>query len=408
MNSRWSALAAMVIIQISGSFGFYALTVLTPFIKAEFQLSTSAVGLLVISMYLGYLIALLPGGLLTDQFGERVVMVLSITCIGTGAIISSIVPAYWLLFVGLFVLGIGYGPVPSATNKGVFDWFPAEQRTTSLSIKQTGVMVGSAAAGLSLPAIATRTDWRFALAGMAGILFMTFGVLALYSSPEDAPTSNTVTTVRDLRTEFVEMGSLVRAPRLRALVISGFFFGASQFTLMAYILLYLNEELLIVPVIGGLLYTLAQLSGAVTRISLGFVTDAWFTENKHLLLASTGLLGAILYLPFVVFPSTVPLSLVGASIIGIGAVTLGYNGVYLTIASELSSPEKTGSATAISVTSVVLGGIITPPIFGWFVDVSGSYGVSFGLLAGCMLLAGLMALRVGAYSPHDLSDSTTR
>jgi MFS family permease len=399
MRNRWGALGAMTGIQIAGSFGFYALTVLTPFIKTEFGLTRSGVGLLVVALYAGYLVSLLPGGILTDQLGERAILAVAVVSIAVGAVLVSLVPAYWLLFVGLLIIGAGYGPVPSGTNKGVFDWFPVEQRTTGLSIKQTGVMAGTATAGVVLPTLAARTDWRLAMGVVAGVMVVSLGILAVYLRPADAPTAEQTRELRDIRRELRSIVRLARRRRFGLLLASGFFFGASQFTLLAYVILYLTEELLVVPAVAGFLYTVMQLSGGGTRIVLGFVTDAWFTDRKHLLLAGTGIFGGLAYLPLVGLSDSTPVLFVTTILLILGAMTLGYNGVYLTIAGELVGPEETGSATAVAVTAIIGGAVVTPPVFGHLADVTDGFTVSFGLLTILCLLAGVAAFHIGSYRP---------
>lgn len=391
----------MTTVQIVGSFAFYAFSVLTPFVTAEFNLTRSAVGFIIVAMYVGFLLSLVPGGVFTDQRGERLVLGIALALIAIGSALVSIGPFYWVLMLGMLALGMGYGPIPSGTNKGIFDWFPVDTRTTGLSIKQTGAMVGSALAGVVLPLLATRTNWRYAMLFVAGVLTAGFVVVVLYSQSDESETTEEPDGLIVVVRERLAVSDFVRDSQFRPLLVSGFFFGASQFTVTGYVLLFLTEELLIVPVVAGLLYTATQLSGAGSRIVFGFVTDAWFGERKHLLLGGIGMIAAVAYLPLVVLKPPVTLPAVAAVLVAVGSLALGYNGVYLTIAGELTGPEDTGRATAVSITTISLGGVVTPPVFGYLVDVTSDYSLSFALLAVLCLLGGLAALRIGGYQPAE-------
>lgn len=386
--------------QFVGSLGFFALTALTPFLKAEFGLSNAGVGVLVVSMYAGYLVALVPGGFLTDHIGERRVLAGALAVVGVCELLISVLPSYWMLSGGLFLLGIGYAPVPSGTNKGIFDWFPPDSRATVLSIKQTSVMIGGATAAATLPLLAVWLDWRVAMAAVGATLIASLGLLAVYTSSSG---SNGVEQHRprpSLSAVARRTITLARDARFGSLLASGFFFGAVQFTLMTYVLLYLTEALSVHPAVAGIVYTVMQLAGATTRVILGIVTDGYFATRKFIPLAGMGTLGCLVCVPVILLNETATLPLVAVIMTVFGAVVLGYNGLYLTIAGELVPSEETGAATAVSVSVIILGAVVTPPLFGYIVDRTGSFAPSLGLLAGLSLLAGLAAIRIGAYDPH--------
>lgn len=386
----------MTAMQFVGSLGFYAITALTPFVKAEFSLSNSGVGLLLISMYAGYLLTLLPGGLLTDWIGERRVLAGSFLSIGFGGTLLVAFDSYLAAVVGLFVLGLGYAPVPSATNKGIFDWYPPGRRATGLSIKQTGVMGGSALAAAVLPTVAIARGWRVSMALVVAAVVLSLGIVAAYSRPSDAPLQ-----ARDATLNLLEhvwgMLALARNPRFGPLLVCGFFFGASQFTLTSYVLLYLTESIAIDAAVAGLLYTGMLLAGAAGRIVLGVVTDSYFADRKYLLLAGIGALATLAYVPVAALSAGTPTPLVALALVGLGGVALGYNGVYLTMAGELVDADETGSGTAVSVLVIIGGAVLVPPIFGYVVDATGGYALGLSLLAGLTLVAALSSLRIGSY-----------
>jgi MFS-type transporter involved in bile tolerance (Atg22 family) len=65
---------------------------------------------------------------------------------------------------------------------------------------------------------------------------------------------------------------------------------------------------------------------------------------------------------------------------------LSWGGVYQTLAVELAGQESAGLGTGITTTLLQAGCTVTPSLFGYFVDVTVAYTVSWGMLALCLLL----------------------
>lgn len=398
MHARWRALGLMFAVQLVGSAVFFAPTVLTPFIKSEFGLSAAEVGLLITVLYAGYFCFLIPGGAVTDRLGERSTLAIGLGVLGGVGLVLSASPVYWSVFAGLFVAGIGYATVPPGTNKGVFDWFPAEQRATGLSFKQTGVMIGSAGGAALLPAIAVRSDWRVAFGTVGASALCSLAFVFVYSAPastdgDDSPGASAT---------LAEVWALVRRREVAALLLAGLFFGANQFTLMGYVVLYLTEGLALLPAVAGGLYAAMQLSGAASRIVSGLLADVpWFARRKYLLLVAGGGLAGVLYVPVISLAPGSTLSAVALASAALGALALGYNGIYLTVANELAGPDRTGLSTGIAITAIMIGAVATPPVFGVLVDATGGYAIPLTMLAALSVLAGAAALFVGPYRPPE-------
>lgn len=389
----------MLTVQIIGSLAFLAVTALTPFIKAEFALSSSGVGLLVVTLYFGYFLTLVPGGVLTDIFGERLMISIGLGFIGVFSIAIGAGNGSWILGLGLFALGCGYSMIPPGTNKGVFDWFPPEQLGIGLGIKQTGVMIGGAISAALLPLLATRTGWRAAFSAVGIVSLVGLGLLIVYSRPTGAvdPEYDSSTTVVEVfQSQLRGVLEVYSETRLSPLLLVGFLFGAAQFTLMTYAVLYLTEQVALTPTVAGLLYTAMQLAGVASRILFGYVADTWFPKTKYRLLFVIGVVGFVAYLVLVSLPLEAPLSVVAIVVTLLGALSLGYNGVYLTMANESVGTEYTGFSTSIAITALMFGALVTPPVFGLLADWTETYSISMVLIATMTLLAGLLSSRIGS------------
>lgn len=391
MKPRWQTLSIMFAVQVVGSLTFLTFTVLTPFVKSDFGVSTTDIGVLVTLLYAGYFSSVTTGGIVTDYAGERFSLALGLTLIGAIALLLSVLPTFWSLVVGAYVVGLGYGTVPSGTNKGIFDWFPPGQRTIGISIKQTGVMFGGAVGAALLPATASLFGWRTAVRLVAAVTILMLGVIYVYS-PKEEPSGRRVPSMSRIVETHRRILALAANRDMFPFLISGVLFGATQFTLMAYVVLYLTEDLLLAPAVAGFVYTGMQLMGIGSRVGFGVLTDSYFVASKHLVLASIGIVGFAFYLPLLFLTPGTEFLLSLIVLLCIGTVSLGYNGVYLTMAGEVIGDDEAGTGTAIGVASVMVGAVIAPPTVGVVIGTTGDYGASLASLGVLTLVAGLAAV----------------
>lgn len=101
-----------------------ALGVAAPLVQKDLGLSPSALGTVFSTFFLGYALFTFVGGQLADRFGPRRVYawataLWSVLCAATGAV-SGLLP---LLIVRL-LFGFAEGPMNSATNRTITNWFP--------------------------------------------------------------------------------------------------------------------------------------------------------------------------------------------------------------------------------------------------------------------------------------------
>ena len=83
-----------------------------------------------------------------------------------------------------------------------------------------------------------------------------------------------------------------------------------------------------------------------------------------------------------------------------GVAGLGWNAIFLTIAAEFPEKKLAGTATGIVFLISNLGVIVGPPLFGFLIDLTGSYTLSWLFVAMCMVMvASLSKARRKEYPP---------
>jgi MFS family permease len=73
---------------------------------------------------------------------------------------------------------------------------------------------------------------------------------------------------------------------------------------------------------------------------------------------------------------------------------MSWQGLYLTLVSELVGARMAGQAVGLTNTVVFLGIVILPPVFGFIADYTDSYRMAWGWLALMIALSMAFFLRV--------------
>lgn len=368
--------------QVVASSCYYAPFAAAPFVRDAFGLSRFLVGIVVTTMTLGYTIFLFPSGAAVDAYGERPVLIGGLAALGAGVSAVALSPSVAVLFVAAFALGGAYATAMPASNRAIVAGVPVDERGFALGVKQVGVTVGSGLSAVVVvnlaPTVATWAEGLLALGGVAGLVAGLF-VVGYPANPGSGSL------------EFPDVVGLRSNRPYVALVAAGLFLGATLFTTVGYLTLYLTESVRVSAAIAGLGFVLVQVTASAGRIVIGNLSDRlqratdWSQARASaVLLASQMALGAVLLgvlaLP-VAFSPAVALALVA----GVGASALGFTGLYYTCLSALVADDEVGTATAGGQTTLNAGALLAPPAFGYLADQF-SYRASWALLAGVTLL----------------------
>ncbi|QRV17254.1 MFS transporter [Haloterrigena salifodinae] len=378
----WKGYTALILVwQVAASGCFYAVYAVTPFVRAQFGVSTTRIGFLLTALMLGYTVCVAPVGRLIDRYGEARVLVVGLTGLGATTVLVTAASTYPLLLGAVAVLGAFYATAIPGTNKAVFNAIPAERLNVSMGIKQMGVTAGSGLSSLLVPLSASRVGWEVAFLGAGAVAAV---VTVAFRVCYDAGTGDADESGTSLRTH-------VEDPEYVLLVAAGFFLGAGLFTTVGYTLLYVTDVVGASSVFAGATLAAAQASGSVGRIGFGWIADNWFgslTRSTLVLLAIQAGVSAILFaaIPFV----EPPLVVLGLFAL-LGAFILGFTGVYYSCIGSIVPNDGIGSATAGGQLALNSGALVAPPAFGYLVDARG-YDDAWTLLACTTVVAFVLFL----------------
>ncbi|MGH3321733.1 MAG: MFS transporter [Streptosporangiaceae bacterium] len=193
-------LLALIVVIVLADVGMGLVIPLWALRGRELGLSAAMIGVLVSMVGAGRLGASLLGGLASDRWGRRPVLVAGITCLAGAALGGGLVPIAGLLFPLRFVEGVGWELMASAGITAVVDLVRRQPRQGALTAKyqaaRRGAQAISPALGGLLAAAVGISRVFVAYAGLA----VAAALLALWILPR-LPAAGTEqrTALRDLR-----------------------------------------------------------------------------------------------------------------------------------------------------------------------------------------------------------------
>jgi MFS family permease len=376
----WRGVGLVTGWQAVASLCFYAIFAATAFVRSDFGLSRTLVGVTITATMLGYTLLLFPAGAAVDGYGERPVMVGGLLGLGLGAAGIAVAPTYAALLLALLVVGGAYATAMPATNRAILAVAPPERRNFAMSVKQVGVTVGSGLGAVLITWIAaTRLGWR---AGFLVAAAVGGGFAAAFGYWYRGDRGHGSLGLPDLR-------GLLARPGYRTLAAAGFFFGAIILTTTAYVVLYLTESVGAAAGVAGTTLALVQLTGSVGRLGGGALTDrlpGGDARASAVVLLGQSLLG-VACLVAVTLVETPLVAALGFAALGLPV--FGVTATYYACMTALVPSDQVGEATAGGQLTINAGGLIAPPAFGYLVDTAG-YTAGWLTLAAGMGLAALL------------------
>lgn len=165
------------------------LSVLAPYIKAEFNWSNTDFAMLIVAFRVAYAGGQAISGRLLDRIGTRSGLTLSVAFYSVAAMATSLATGFRSLIGFRFLLGLGESANWPGATKAVSEWFPRRESGWAVALFDSGSSVGGALAPfIVLSAYHYFDSWRpaFVLTGALGFLWLLL-FRWLYRRPEDHP-----------------------------------------------------------------------------------------------------------------------------------------------------------------------------------------------------------------------------
>lgn len=378
------SLFATFSVQTLAAMAMFGVSVVAPVAAPEIGVDPALIGTFTAMAYASGLIVGLLTGVLADRFGAIRICQLTMGFALLGCLLL-VISTPLAALASAVALGLCYGPVNPVSTHILARVVPERSRAFYFSVKQTGMPVGAALAGVILPLIVALYDWR------AAIVFV--GLLAVVVAVFIQPLRRPLDAARDPSLK-IRLGNLFqplalawKTPKLRSLGLMGYVYSGCQVSITAIYVVYLTAELSLSLTMAGLLYTGMQAAAVVGRLFWGAIADRLFPADH--LLVWIGLATGVFSIIVGMFTPAWSLWLVGGCSLLLGITSSGWNGLFFSELVKHAPPGRTGDAAGGLQFATLLGVSTLPGAFGVLVTTTGSYFIAFVAAAAAVVLAAL-------------------
>jgi ACS family hexuronate transporter-like MFS transporter len=186
---RWWIAGALFLSTVINYIDRQTLSVLAPYIKAEFQWNNTTFAVLIISFRAAYAIGQSVSGRILDRIGVRRGLPLAVGFYSIIAMATSLATGLASLSAFRFLLGAGESANWPGAAKTVSEWFPKRESGWAVAVYDSGSAIGGALAPFIVYSVyQVFNDWRpaFLITGMLGLLWIPL-FRWLYHPPETHP-----------------------------------------------------------------------------------------------------------------------------------------------------------------------------------------------------------------------------
>lgn len=349
-------------------------------IGKDFNLGPAELGVVLSAFYLGYAAMQIPGGWLSDRFGAKKVVIVSI--------------ALWSLaslLVIRFLFGLGEGSYPSSAIKGVAEIYARKDRPKMASLMISSNYTGSFIAPLIIAPLILWLGWRdvFLAIGVAGIIFaVIYAVVVKRPEAYGNYQLENGGSAGKARTR-----ELLRMPLLWKIVAIWFALGLVNKGLDAWMPMYLLTARGLDLKTVGLLVPLPFISAAIATAMGGWLMVKYFDgREKYLMMGSCILTGIFLYGMYTAQTTT--------QVIAYQAVVYFFKSFVFAAAfalpTKILSQRLVGTGIGMVNFGGQLAGFVSPMVIGFLVSYYETYNSAFLFLIGATAVATLISMTLSA------------
>ena len=386
----WVVVGLFALSNMALSFNSGGLGALFPFIQDELGLTRAQLGLLASGVLIGGVTSGLLGGWLSDVLGVRRMHIGALAGIAIGLFLFSMIQSLVQGIVIGLIIGVSFQITRPTTAKGIMDWSTLRDRSTSMGVIEASLATGGIIAAVFVTFLAVSFDWRWAVRFL-GLMVLVAGILfaAFY---KDKPMDN-LPQVQKKNRRGGRLTLVIRNRDLWMVVLFSTAFSSAQVVVESYLVLFAREEQAMSAGLAGAVLAVYMAGGVTGRLAWGIVSDRFLGGRRVPLLAFLGIMGVVSLAFLALLPANSSLVVVLVLAFLVGSAVLGRSPVQVVLQSELVGPALTGTAMGFNTTLGRIGTLGFPPLFGLLVDHTGSYHLSWGMMAGLSALGtAMMAL----------------
>jgi len=376
-----------------------SISAVAPVIRPELGLTNGQIGLVFSAFAVPYALFQLIGGWIGDRLGPRLTLSLCCAIMAGATIATGLAGGFVSLFAVRLVLGFGEGAAFPTATRAMARWTPAGTWGFAQGITHSFARIGNAITPPLMAALLAFGTWRSAFLDLGLVSLLWVFVWAWYfrDDPRDHPAvtgTQLAALPFDDDREKATVPWLALARRILPLTLVDFCYGWTLWLFLTWIpsFFFGNYHL---NLQSSALFSAGVLFGGVVGDMVGGIaTDRLLKSTGSLVTARgvvirTGFLGAVLFL--------IPVVLVHDLRVVAVCLSLAFFFAELIVAPIWAIPMDiapcyAGTASGMMNFGFGVAGLVSPSVFGYLVDLSGSWVLPFAgsialLLAGAVLMS---------------------
>jgi len=359
MDPRWQALAVLTAARTSLGFQFQSLASVSPLLVEELGLTYADLGFLIGLYFLPGVVVALPGGALGRRYGDKRVVLIGLTLMALGGVVTSLAQGFAGLAAGRVLSGAGAVLLNVLMAKMVTDWFAGREIVLAMAVFVNSFPIGVGLAVLSLGWLAEAAGWATALSAPAVLaLAALFLLAAAYAKhPNDRAGATGLPTG----------GARISAGEVALVSVAGTIWGLfnGAFAVMfGFAPTFLTGEGYTAAA-GGLIAATATWLVVASTLAGGTIVQRW---GRPVLLMVVGVVAWGLCLLVIASGQGSP----ATALILAGALMGLPIGVIMSLPAQALRPENRAFGLGLFYVWLYIGHSGLPPAAGWLQDRTGS------------------------------------
>ena len=332
-------------------------------------------------------IANIPAGILTDMFRKKVAWILfaSMIMVGSGYLLISISPVYWVLLVGVVIVGFGTSMWHAPAFGTLAARYP-RRRGFAMAAHLTGAQVGNTTSPLIVGFLLAGTigswvvfggiEWRWLAAFISVPMILTALVVVSRFKTAGAESTGSIT----LGAYFASAKRLLSNRGVLGMALLGAMRGAVHNSFQVFLVIYMREELGYSNTYVGLHIALITMAGIISTPIMGNLSDR--VGRRPVISFAMTAMTVLLFL-FLQFDSGIPMMILIAVL---GLFFFSVMPIINAAAMDMIDKGSEGSGTALMFAGGSILGSLTPIVAGIINQSNGFQGVV--IFAGAMATIG--------------------
>ena len=378
------AFLGAIAIQMVSSLMGTAVASIAPEVARGLSADSTFAGLYIGCLYVGACLSSLCGGNFIRRFGPAHISEWALF-LAAGAILLCMSSWEIVVLFSAFLLGLAKGPLMPAINTMLSRQVDKKDYNIIFSLKQCAGPIGMALSGLVIPLLTSHFGWRVGLAFVVCLAVIVGFWSAFIKKSQDSSYQFKDEPI-SLEHLADSLKLVVSSKLLTRLSVVSIFYKGIQMSVLAYLVVFLNDQKFSLVFAGAALAT-SNFGGIFGRIGWGAAAQKFGSSRK--VLALIGVLMGLFTAMLGFIDQNTPEFLVLGLCLLIGINTQGWSGVFFAQIAAWAPEGKVAEATGGVDFFSFPGAIFLPMTFGFLGHHLGEFVTGFWVISVITVATGV-------------------